>query len=445
MQQYLLNLTCIWLLGLVLFDLLLRRERYHSYNRAYLLFTLLLGLILPLITWQHAEAVYPSILHRPVERIVVAKEIFSTAAITPTTIENTNSLSLLFIIWCGGATIALALLIVDILKLAKYSRGATRPEEFGWTIIETGRQHAPFSFGHSLYVGNKQQYTDEEWQMICQHEMAHTRALHTADLLLLHFLRILFWFHPLVYIYYHRLLMVHEYQADDIAAEHPARYGSFLVEQSLLHAAPTITHSFHRSPIKSRLRMLSRTSHKASKVKLLIFIPLTVVCIGCFSKKDDAIRPEIGRPVVSEMPQPSEEDKNEMTRQMALMNKTETHFQDWFIDALAPLLEKLDDGMYQIGPPFAHINKHGKFSPSGLFHIARVDSLSPVTTDGKIEESGLIDDALRRAIDARIADLAVNCPLFDTLCVNGEARSYEIRGLYVTIHDHHILSSSADL
>jgi hypothetical protein len=43
MLQYLLNATAIWLISLVLFDLFLRRESYHGYNRFYLLFTTLVG------------------------------------------------------------------------------------------------------------------------------------------------------------------------------------------------------------------------------------------------------------------------------------------------------------------------------------------------------------------------------------------------------------------
>ncbi len=120
--------------------------------------------------------------------------------------------------------------------------------------------------------------------MILVHEKRHTSLFHFIDLLLLQTARLLFWFHPLVYIYNKRLLLVHEYQADGAAANQPKVYGSFLVEQAMLQPAPTLTHSFNRSPIKNRIVMLTRKSSAASRTKMLVFIPLALVCIVCFSK-----------------------------------------------------------------------------------------------------------------------------------------------------------------
>src|ERR1035437_1666769 len=119
-----------------------------------------------------------------------------------------------------------------------------------------------------------EQYTNEEWSMILTHEKRHTIFLHIIDLLLMQAARIIFWFHPLVYIYNKRLLLLHEYQADNAAARQPKVYGSFLVEQAMLQTAPSISHSFNRSPIKNRIVMLTRRSSAIAKVKILVFIPL---------------------------------------------------------------------------------------------------------------------------------------------------------------------------
>ena len=67
MLQYLLNATAIWLISLVRFDIFLRRESYHGYNRFYLLLTFLLGALLPLWQWQDDGAIYNAALQRPVE------------------------------------------------------------------------------------------------------------------------------------------------------------------------------------------------------------------------------------------------------------------------------------------------------------------------------------------------------------------------------------------
>ncbi len=47
MLQYLFNMTMIWLISLLLFDLFLKKESYHGYNRLFLLVTFCMGIFLP--------------------------------------------------------------------------------------------------------------------------------------------------------------------------------------------------------------------------------------------------------------------------------------------------------------------------------------------------------------------------------------------------------------
>jgi hypothetical protein len=85
---------------------------------------------------------------------------------------------------------------------------------------------------------------------------------------------------------------VHEFQADNAAAQKPKVYGSFLIEQAMLHQAPSFSHSFNRSPIKNRIVMLTRHSSSVAKTKVLVFVPLTIVCLFCFSQNTFSHRPE---------------------------------------------------------------------------------------------------------------------------------------------------------
>ncbi len=282
MLQYLINTTAIWLMSLILFDLFLRRESYHNYNRFYLLFTFVLGALLPLIQWQDNSRPYTGTFQKPVEQVIIAKQnIVSAGTPESTTIHWQQWL---WIVYLVGALVAFILLVADMLRLMKYSRKGSKSFYDGWQVIATGKKHAPFSFRNNLYISNRNLYSDDEWKMILLHEMRHTSLLHYFDLLLLQTARILFWFHPLVYIYNKRLLLVHEYQADNAAARQPKLYGSFLIEQAMLQAAPSLSHSFNRSPIKNRIVMLSRKSTAASRTKMLVFLPLAMLCFVCFSK-----------------------------------------------------------------------------------------------------------------------------------------------------------------
>jgi hypothetical protein len=272
MLQYLLNITAIWLISLLLFDLFLRRESYHGYNRFYLVFTFLLGLLLPL--WQFNSS----------KTIVTLDEVMS----------GNPWLKWLAIIYLAGAAVAFSLLIIDIIKLVAFYRTGNRSKQDGWTIVETGREHPPFSYLDVLFISGRVQYSNDEWEMILTHEQRHSVLLHLIDMLMMQLSRIVFWFHPLVYIYHARLLLVQEYQADEASSKQPAAYGKFLVEQAVLKAAPAFSHSFNRSPIKNRILMLTRNAKQRTglgNLKLLIIVPLTLVCVAFFSKNSYSIIP----------------------------------------------------------------------------------------------------------------------------------------------------------
>lgn len=278
-MQYLLNATAIWLISLFTFDILLRRESYHNYNRFYLLATFLLGLLLPLIVSNSYEQLRPT-LREPVEGIISARESVASQA-AASTLGTMQWIELFYAI---GTIIMLSLLLAEVVKLTIYYRRGERWQEGTWTLVATGREHAPFSILKVLFISSRQQYSDAEWHMLCHHEQQHAAHLHIIDLVIMQLARVVFWFHPLVYVYNQRLLMVHEFQADSAAQAAPAAYGKFLVEQALLGTAPAVSHSFNRSPIKKRIIMLTRRSSKAAKTKMLAFIPIAVVSILCFSQ-----------------------------------------------------------------------------------------------------------------------------------------------------------------
>ena len=281
MLQYLLNVTAIWLISLVLFDVFLRRESYHGYNRFYLLVTFVLGLVLPL--WDGSASNLQELpALRPVQRITEARESIITSAANSSLVDHINWW---WFIYAVGVFIAFVVLVADVVKLVRLYHGGTISYQDDLMIVETGRSHTPFSFLKMVFVESKDRYNAQEWQTVIGHERRHATFVHLADVLLMQLSRLFFWFHPLVYLYNNRLLTVHEYQADRESAIQPQHYGQFLIEQALLHSSPVITHAFNRSPIKKRILMLSRKSGTIAYLKMLVFIPLVLVSFICFSQK----------------------------------------------------------------------------------------------------------------------------------------------------------------
>jgi len=283
MLQYLINATMIWLLSLLAFDLLLRRESYHSYNRAYLLLTFAMGILLPLCQWDTGGNLYRTVSATTTYAgVVTAKQNIADATALPAT--QNSPVQWLWVVYISGVIVFTLLLLKEVWTLIRYYRTGTKSKDGVWHIIETGGKHSPFSAFRYIFISSKGDYEPQELQMILLHEELHGHALHFVDTLLLQLAKIIFWFHPLVYIYNKRLLMVHEYQADTASNQNPEVYGRFLIQQAMLHPAPSISHSFNRSPIKNRILMLTRKSGLAAGFKRLAILPLGIACIFLFTE-----------------------------------------------------------------------------------------------------------------------------------------------------------------
>jgi hypothetical protein len=282
MLQYLLNATAIWVLSLVAYDLFLRRETYHGYNRTYLLSTLILGLLLPLLDGGEQAMTYGTTIAEP---IYLAAQRTDNAA--NTTINNNagSSFDWILAVYVLGVSISLMLLLKEVWVIRKLYAQGRKSKDGVWTIVETDEDTSPFSAFRYIFLSSKSNYDETQLRMILQHEEQHGHLLHFIDLLVLQLVRVALWFHPLVYIYGKRLQMVHEYQADSRVDKQPDVYGHFLIEQALLQPAPSLTHSFNRSPIKNRIAMLTRTSSALAKSKKFIAVPMVLCCLLFFTQK----------------------------------------------------------------------------------------------------------------------------------------------------------------
>lgn len=282
MLQHLLNTTVIWLLCLLAFDLVLRAEKFHGYNRMFLLVSFFMGLLLPFWKWGDDSFVFSGTLKGTATTIADTRQSIESAAVASGAWEWEQYL---MVIYLSGVVLMTLLLLVDIVKVALlFNRGA-KSKENAWLVVETGKQHSPFSLFNILFVRTKQQFSPGQWDMLLRHEMQHKARGHFFDLLLMQLARIAFCFHPLVYIFQKRLAMVHEYQADAAIEAPVSEYGHFLLEQSLLSDAPAITHSFNRSPIKKRILMLTRTSGKFPRTRQLVLLPLILAGALLFTQR----------------------------------------------------------------------------------------------------------------------------------------------------------------
>ncbi|RYD53248.1 MAG: hypothetical protein EOP52_03665 [Sphingobacteriales bacterium] len=286
MVAYFTDVTLFWSISLLTYLGLFRKTTFHSTNRIVLLGTLLLGLLLPL--WPQSIVVAPASVPQFYFPSQVAHISTAKAAVVEQVVRQTRpafalSISLLYGIGC---VIAALFYLRGAFQLTRLTRSSCRRTDSGMTFYETGIQHAPFSFLGKTFLTAAAQYTPTDLRLILQHERRHRDYRHTVDVLLLLVLRIVFWFHPLVYLYDYLLKQVHEFQADAFARAEPQPYGYLLLQEGTSHSF-SLVHSFSHSPLKNRIFMLTRTSTPSLlKLQYLLLAPVLFLAVEACQKKD---------------------------------------------------------------------------------------------------------------------------------------------------------------
>jgi len=284
-MAYLLKLTVIWTLLLILFEVFYKGSNRFTLNRFFLILSVIAGILLPLISLPSSAsvAVYNTrALYAPVLNSVPAAAISATTSVATSGIVTTglDILSVMLVIYLVGVAFLCLRALRELVSMLRLIQRASFQTIDGHKVIITGKVHAPYSFFSLIFIGHTNTYKTSELDFILLHEAAHSNKKHWADLLLMQLFCIAFWFHPLIWRYRYLLQLQHEYEADQIAAQLDAyAYGHFLLQQTMLGGVPQIAHSFHFSPIKNRISMLTKNQNrKRSPWKYLLFIPTLLIC-----------------------------------------------------------------------------------------------------------------------------------------------------------------------
>ena len=289
MVIYLLKVTLVWSLFLLLFELLYRHNRRFAANRIYLLLSIVMGLLLPLT---------PLPSNTPAV-ITATQQLYPAATFTggpasgigPTApVTNSDHLfhwwTMLLLVYGIGVALLLLKSLIECGRIVYLILRKPYHVIQGYPIVVTGKVHAPYSFMGRIFITDPEAYTTQELVYILRHEAAHNERRHWLDLLFMQLVCIACWFQPLAWRYRYLLLLQHEYEADEMAAGGDAfTYGHFLIQQTLLGGVPSIAHSFHFSPIKHRIYMLTQQNKMNPNAwKYLFLLPALLCCTLLMAK-----------------------------------------------------------------------------------------------------------------------------------------------------------------
>ena len=148
-------------------------------------------------------------------------------------------------------------------------------------IVNELRSNAAFSFFRYVFLG--EQLKEDEKNTILAHEAVHVKENHTLDLLFFEVLRILFWFNPFVYMYQNRIIVLHEFIADQHAVKQHGKtdyYQNLLSQVFATQNISFINPFFKQSLIKKRIVMLQKSKSKQiNLLKYAVLLPIVAVML----------------------------------------------------------------------------------------------------------------------------------------------------------------------
>lgn len=290
METILLQIVTFQLIFLMIYELILKKETFFNWNRAYLLATSVLSLVLPFIKLQSFSKVIPAeyVINLPAVIIGQTKsENLPVAENLDTIILHNASINYVLLFWYIGVVVFSAVLFYKLVKIGLFKYLNTSIKKRGYSITTLENSEAAFSFLNVIFLGDQLKKGQKE--SILKHEKVHVKHKHTIDLLWFELLRVLFWFNPLIYIYQKRITEVHEFIADKSASKHQQNYYESLLAKTFNVAQFSLVNQFYSSSlIKKRIIMLTKKqSNKISKIKYVLTVPVIIVMLFVTSCKSD--------------------------------------------------------------------------------------------------------------------------------------------------------------
>lgn len=260
------------------YHLALRNNRFHQWNRYYLLLSTVLSLVVPLIriplsfTPAETQGIY-----------VYTSQVVSLREQVFTPSEAAPSASLNWAFWLYGGIIALGLLrlafsYLKILRLVH--RSHTEYIKPYWLVLSE-HVSAPFSFFRYIFWNNRMNATTAEGQQMLQHEMVHVQEKHSTDKLFLEIITALCWINPFFHLIKRELSLIHEFIADKKAVVNGnvSDYAQTILQMALQSArAFSMTNNFSQHPVKRRILMLTQSRKlRFSYLRRLMILPIAAL------------------------------------------------------------------------------------------------------------------------------------------------------------------------
>jgi N-acetylmuramoyl-L-alanine amidase/beta-lactamase regulating signal transducer with metallopeptidase domain len=292
MIDFLLKSAVSLIVFLGFYYLILEREKIHKFNRFYLLLSILISLIIPFVTFEFIEFVEtaPVIQYDEPINIEKAKVVLNQNPTIDKVITTQESIDYIpYVLWSTYVLISLIFLFrfsKNYFKLIVKSKINPSVKYKNANLIMLDEKILPHTFLNFIFVNSEDFKNKNIEDELFAHEMVHVNQKHTLDILFIEFLKALFWFHPLFYLYKKAIQLNHEFLADEeivTTYNNVSYYQNLLLHKSNGNTTIYLASNLNYLITKKRLLMMTKnTSKKIALLKKVAAIPILAGLIYFF-------------------------------------------------------------------------------------------------------------------------------------------------------------------
>jgi len=265
---------------------LLQNNRFHSYNRYYLLAAVVLSILVPFV---HIPVEFgtshgkPAAIWQTLTAIssVAENKHIQIASQDGSTLFTAKNVLILFYVATGS--IIFARFMTAIIFIGKLLRKYKAERTANIYFVNTVEPTTPFSFFKWLFWNNKIELQTENGQQIFRHELFHIQQKHSWDLTFLELTTAVFWINPFFHLIKKEVKTIHEFLADEFATKENDKwsYAELLLIRVLDSSSHRLVNPFFHNQIKRRIAMI--TSSKTPKYQFFRKLMILPICILVFA------------------------------------------------------------------------------------------------------------------------------------------------------------------
>lgn len=280
---------CTGLFYLVYF-FILRNLTFFRWNRGFLLISLTVSILIPLINIRLGPKTKTGI-----SNFISSLQVYyhENVGARPSS-KETSGMNLswtLDLIYVSGVLLTFLGLVLSVLIIINAYRKKAFQKIGSIRIVKGQGKINNCSFLDTIFADPVSMSPDAFSQVI-KHESCHILLKHTHDKLFVRFVQVLLWYNPFIYLYKKSLEEIHEFEADDLLVKNAdkGKYAQFLLNFATGNNI-SLVHYFSKRPLKTRIKMLfALRSDKSKKLSYLACLPILAFTFLSFSKVDFQFR-----------------------------------------------------------------------------------------------------------------------------------------------------------